>query len=82
MPEESAPSEPKENEQHRPAAVLFVYSWDLVLAILALFGACHRGSGEEQAPAGVLVTTVKAARGDFRIGSFMGFSCEHMQTWG
>jgi hypothetical protein len=39
VPQESAPSEPQENEQHRPAAVLFVYSWDLVLAILALFGA-------------------------------------------
>ena len=39
MPQPTAQSEPDENEQHRPAAVLFVYSWDLVLAILALFGA-------------------------------------------
>lgn len=34
------------------------------LVLLAVFSACHRGSGEEQAPAAVLVTTVKAARGD------------------
>jgi hypothetical protein len=28
-----------EEKEHRPGAVLFVYTWDLALAILALFGA-------------------------------------------
>lgn len=30
---------PRDGETRRPVAVLFVYSWDLLLAIIALFGA-------------------------------------------
>lgn len=35
----------EENAERRPAAVLIVYSWDLVLAILAVFGALAAFSG-------------------------------------
>jgi uncharacterized membrane protein len=34
-----------DEQEHRPGAVLFVYTWDLVLAILALFGALASFAG-------------------------------------
>ena len=34
-----------DEQEHRPGAVLFVYTWDLALAILALFGALASFAG-------------------------------------
>ncbi len=37
---------PRAEEQPRPVVVLFIYSWDLLLAILAVFGALAYFAGE------------------------------------
>jgi hypothetical protein len=37
---------PRAEEESRPAVVLFVYSWDLLLAILAVFGALAPFAGQ------------------------------------
>jgi hypothetical protein len=64
------PSPTQETEQRRPTMVLLVYSWDLVLAILALFGALAPfagglaiGKGAVNLPLGVqiFVALVSAA---------------------
>jgi hypothetical protein len=42
-----------DEQEHRPGAVLFVYTWDLALAILALFGALAPFAGGVQSSTGV-----------------------------
>ena len=42
-----------DEQEHRPGAVLFVYTWDLALAILALFGALAPFAGAVQSSTGV-----------------------------
>lgn len=42
-----------EEQERRPGAVLFVYTWDLALAILALFGALAPFAGGVASSAGV-----------------------------
>lgn len=42
-----------DEQEHRPGAVLFVYTWDLALAILALFGALAPFAGAVQSSHGV-----------------------------
>jgi hypothetical protein len=41
-----------DEQEHRPGAVLFVYTWDLALAILALFGALAPFAGAVQSSSG------------------------------
>jgi hypothetical protein len=41
-----------DEQEHRPGAVLFVYTWDLALAILALFGALAPFAGAVQSSTG------------------------------
>jgi hypothetical protein len=43
----------EEEQEHRPGAVIFVYTWDLALAILALFGALAPFAGGVQSSTGV-----------------------------
>ena len=54
-----------DEQEHRPGAVLFVYTWDLALAILALFGALAPFAGAVQSSTGAkqipLVAQVIAA---------------------
>ncbi|MEA2637049.1 MAG: hypothetical protein QOE18_106 [Chloroflexota bacterium] len=42
-----------DEQEHRPGAVLFVYTWDLALAIFALFGALAPFAGAVQSSTGV-----------------------------
>jgi len=41
-----------DEQEHRPGAVLFVYTWDLALAILAIFGALAPFAGAVQSSTG------------------------------
>jgi hypothetical protein len=43
----------EDEQERRPAAVIFVYTWDLLLAILALFGALAPFAGGVQSSTGI-----------------------------
>lgn len=51
-----------DEQERRPAAVLFVYTWDLALAILALFGALAPFAGGLQSGTGGTATLPLAAQ--------------------
>lgn len=51
-----------EEQEHRPGAVLFVYTWDLALAILALFGALAPFAGGVATGSGGTATLPLAAQ--------------------
>lgn len=51
-----------DEQEHRPGAVLFVYTWDLALAILALFGALAPFAGGLATATGATATLPLAAQ--------------------
>jgi len=51
-----------DEQERRPGAVLFVYTWDLVLAILALFGALAPFAGGVQTGSGKTASLPLAAQ--------------------